>query len=711
VAGQTTFYLGERIQIQMSFTGPNDKSFGMTLRNYDRSGRLDLDDFAVSPSTGWADPLVQYLAYNSSIGGGLFTRATLSPEPIIRFENLNEWVRFDEPGVYTVTVTSHRVSPSHKERHLLHEDTLVLQSNRLQIRIVPATPKWQKAKLDAILRELAIPQPPQSETSPSRRAAMEDLRYLASPGAIAELAADLRDDRQDLSRNAFFGIVGLGPLLRETALKAMDRLVEDPTFPVSPSFLEAIPQLQMEDAPLPSKNETDDENRKLGLTYDKKRQPLRDEAWQAVASALEHKAEPARGITAQTLADALPKHPSPADIELIGSVVRSSFPHLSAAAKASLLIDQWDLIRSPDLLPQLRVLSKLPAKYSEPNGMLSGSPDNLRAIALRRWYEFEPEPAKQEVLHQIGSATPALSALDIDFLPPEPLPEFETIWAKAFAKSTSMESDLLGSLLIRFGTGAVAAQIAPLATQPTSDFSCNRQIDALAYLVHFDPQSAQPILQHASDNPKELTLCYGAPLNSVSKLAHDPVLNKAALQALNSPHSNVVQDALQYLTGFGVEADRQPILDGYLKWYERWTGQPEVPGDKEHREQQNDLELGDQFAGALLANQGWIPDAALKATVLKHCVGKPMCDAVQNLSEEDLPISASQSPYGTEFHIGALSIPSLKLFEAKLDQYPKGTEFTIVQTMTGYPGEQRSIEASLPELLEKHGMKIHGSDR
>jgi hypothetical protein len=58
--GQTTFRMGERIPLVFTFTGLSDKSLTISLRNYDRSGRLTLEDFAVSPATGWTDPLAQF---------------------------------------------------------------------------------------------------------------------------------------------------------------------------------------------------------------------------------------------------------------------------------------------------------------------------------------------------------------------------------------------------------------------------------------------------------------------------------------------------------------------------------------------------------------------------------------------------------------------------------------------------------------------------
>jgi hypothetical protein len=135
-------------------------------------------------------------------------------------------------------------------------------------------------------------------------------------------------------------------------------------------------------------------------------------------------------------------------------------------------------------------------------------------------------------------------------------------------------------------------------------------------------------------------------------------------------------------------------------------GTPEKPADKEEsREDSHERQLGEELAGALLGNQGWVADAALTAIVLQHCVGRDMCDSVTRFTKQALDVSATQSPDGTSYRVGWCDIPSLKLFEAKLDQFPAGTTFTLVNTSTGFPGEQHHIEDDVSVLLPKHGMK------
>jgi len=48
----------------------------------------------------------------------------------------------------------------------------------------------------------------------------------------------------------------------------------------------------------------------------------------------------------------------------------------------------------------------------------------------------------------------------------------------------------------------------------------------------------------------------------------------------------------------------------------------------------------------------------------------------------------------------------LKLFEEKLDQFPAGTTFTLQHTSCPDQHSQDQLEAGLPELFLKHGMKL-----
>jgi len=56
-AWQTTFHIGERIPLELGFTGPDTKEFQITTAAYDHSRRLSIEKYGITPTTGWSDPL------------------------------------------------------------------------------------------------------------------------------------------------------------------------------------------------------------------------------------------------------------------------------------------------------------------------------------------------------------------------------------------------------------------------------------------------------------------------------------------------------------------------------------------------------------------------------------------------------------------------------------------------------------------------------
>src|SRR5579859_7336406 len=91
--GQTVFHIGERIALTLTLTGPDDNKYSIDTAGYDRSGRLDIDTFEVSPATGWSDPLAQYFLQNAFMGGGMRGVRLLSSKPVSFNADLNEHIR------------------------------------------------------------------------------------------------------------------------------------------------------------------------------------------------------------------------------------------------------------------------------------------------------------------------------------------------------------------------------------------------------------------------------------------------------------------------------------------------------------------------------------------------------------------------------------------------------------------------------------------
>lgn len=139
--GQMTFHIGERIPLRLSFFYADGVPVpvGCAPCGIRYCGVFSKPEtFEVEPATGWSDPLASYFAQYFVITGG----GGLPPPPTTPLQvrlDLNEWVRFDEAGDYTVKVMSHRVEGSSAGR-------IAVVSGAIELHIVPASPEWQDAK-------------------------------------------------------------------------------------------------------------------------------------------------------------------------------------------------------------------------------------------------------------------------------------------------------------------------------------------------------------------------------------------------------------------------------------------------------------------------------------------------------------------------------------------------------------------------------------
>src|ERR1700694_2143273 len=64
-----SFRVGEVIPLELVFSASGPESYEIGMRNYDRSGRLDIEQFHVTPAG--RDPLKDYYTRGPFIGGGL----------------------------------------------------------------------------------------------------------------------------------------------------------------------------------------------------------------------------------------------------------------------------------------------------------------------------------------------------------------------------------------------------------------------------------------------------------------------------------------------------------------------------------------------------------------------------------------------------------------------------------------------------------------
>ena len=683
--GQSTFRMGERIPLDLNFTGPAGEQFQITTASYDRSGRISYEEFEVEPKSGWSDPLAVYFGSRDLImGGGLSGSKLLSPKPAVIHLNLNEWVRFDQPGNYTVRITSHRVAS--------HPSGLAVTSNPVTLQIVPATAAWQDAKLAAIVDEL------KAHPATAGKAAIEDLRYLGTPAAAQVMAQHLRDDEPTMTYDCSFGLMGLPEALHPKAIAAMNKLISEPSFPVSLWFLTTLTILQI--APDKPEKELADQHRLIQANRE------------FIFGALAGKKGDAKSETAQTLLNGHPLEFTPSMKAELGRILKESLAGMPINQQQAVLQFRWDLIQSPVLLPVLKQLARKPLNNPGSNESSAYQTRELKSIALERWYQLDPDGARQEVLHQIGSSHPSISADSLHFLGEEHLPEFENIWADALSQTTDYEQEqVLTALLAHYGTGGALGALRDKLESQVGKWACAPQGAALAYLVKFDPTSARPLVERAiqARGPGK-SGCNHSTFQDISRYTHDSMLREVAVEALNDPDPEVTLDALKYLASYGEPSDQKPISDRYDQWVEQWRGHAdELEPDKDWRQPA----LEESLIRALIENQGWLASEQLIQSTLDRCIGEQRCHSLK----AELAF-AQAKPYrllvhksaGIAIYRIAQYVPkSLELLDAKIAQFPKGARFAMEGQMEGE--EQQQLGRRVKDLLEKNGMIVEPAAR
>ena len=686
--GQAIFHIGERIPLKLTFSSPNDTEFLIAPRSNGRGADLDRESFEVNPPVGWSDPLATYFERDFPLIGHLWLPAPLlKSKPVETSLDLNQWARFDQPGVYRVTVTSRRVYSADR-----HDGPITLQSNVIELQIIAATQAWQDAKLKATLPKL-------DPANPSFQGAVGNLRYLATQEAIDEMTRRMRQgDAYTITSECSMGLAGLPVSMRDFAIASMEKRINERNYPISSTFVRTMALLHV--SPGSNADSVREQRRAFDAT-------LR----QMIFSAVAKKEGVARAQTVQTLLNYWRNTNTDNMNAQIAPSLSASLLDLDERSQMDDLRQRWDMLRSPGILPALETLAKLPSLSDSNLGPYSR--ENLKSVAFRRWYELDPAGARSEILAEIGTATPALSAQAIRFMPTELLPEFESIWAQSFVQSTSQQQEsVVGSLLVRFGTGTAVTQMNERLSEASRDYPCMSRALALAYLVRFSPENARPLLKREMANGE--VGCDGTLLLWISEHATASMMNEIADEALNDTNPKTFGDAIRYLTSYGRKADEQIVWDRFAKWATAWAGEAAVLDHQEPglHDMNPDLREGESLGLALIANQGWFADQALVARVLEMCVGQQMCKTLRDALAAGAPLNRvvvpdASEPLGTwsgqSFAVAQYNPKSREQLEAKLSQYPTGTKFTLFRVWTGTEDQQK-LEDEVRAIFKKHGM-------
>lgn len=691
--GRTRFFQGERIPLELVFSTRRPGVYQVNTAVSDRVGRMNMaDTFQVSPTEGVVDPLSDWFLGWVSFGGAMGSKVLAGQDVVVKLD-LNEWLRFDRPGRYTLRVTSQRVGSK--------SISLRLESTPVHFEIVPATPEWEWAAVEEALRAMA------SADETERRQGCRSLRFLRSEAALEAMARHYADRDSECSADLLLGLAGAHDA--ERALRIMEAQLGEPQATITSAFVDALARL-------------------ASLRESGRRAPDGDEdAYFALAERsgeltavyqdwlfelLPRKVGPARALTASELYEgavvrAMQQNRDTAWLSQLAALVRSVLPELPMADQQHLLDLRWDRLADPELLPHLRAL------YASPPDRFS------RSTALERIYELAPEEGRRLILAEIRSGRLESRREVLGRLPEDTLPELDTTMLRSLlANRTNYSAKDHAEVIERYATDAIFQEVRGFYEGWRDGPACWARPALLAYFLRVDASYGARALEQAgrpgggcSEGDRRSLLV------EVAKLRTSPELEAAAVRQLEASDLDAAALAAELLGRHGSAAAEAALWQRLESWNRQWKARPGKLQEEDHSlgflvlsGAAGAVNLERALQHALAESESWLADRAKLERLQRLC----LTEQARNLTGAWLsswrtrpPLRVEVTPEGrfhvwvAHYHVAGLQ--SLAPLQRRLAQFPRGT---IFEWQEGRGPRHDEVRSSLAAFLAERGMSL-----
>lgn len=698
-SGTSQFHVGEAIPIELSFSATAPRTFELNTRSYDRSGRLDLENFHVSPEG--RDPLYNYFVGGVNrvfAGGGLYNIVYLGPDRYVMTEELNEWAVLEQPGHYSLYVTSSRVGRSgQSDTNPLH-----LKSNTLEFDIISADESWQQQTLAAAIAILDR----RESTPEEKNAAMRALRFLDSPQSVHELVLRAGQPGDKCDWDCFAGLIG--STRQRLVVQELESRLTAPGVAVTSTFLSLLGQskFMLEHGPMPPYPDGEKEQ-KQWADLEKKRgeefETLQASLLAKATAVLQSKMGEARAETVRTLLQHSNNGEKPAGLR--DSDLEDALLALPAEEQSHLLQYSWSRLKTPAIA---QVLEKILERPKLDDHM-------LRGVALRRLDELDHEKAVAILFEEIRHPHPDLGIYNnvkevLQILPDKPDPQFDTVLARRLEQEASPTFDLDINLIARLASPAILPRVKALY-EKTDDDSCTTRGELVSYFLRVDPGYAMRHLKDAS------LFCMRAAWESAFRLKQWSAVEPFLIAELNGPNLWNARNAAETLERFGGLKAKRAMLERLRRFHQQWAKR-----EKEFKSTlgaPHDVSEAMSFQYGLVEAigkaQGWILEDSEIAEVQRLTLGnqKQQVADWESPHSEWIGIDVSMFSFDSfSILVDRYLVQDVSSLRAKLAQFPSGTHFFIGHFGSAQEDHRwNQVMQAIHEVAQEHEFKIDMGSR
>jgi hypothetical protein len=538
-----------------------------------------------------------------------FAEADLSNTPKQVVLVLNDSLRFDNPGRYTVSVITHRVRASGKRDQ--EREPLVLSTNSVKFETQPMSEADEEKELKRLSQLLDATRNWQTEEELTKQ-----LSYLAGDPSTREKVRRLLHPEKRSGN--YYANIWSGLFIarnRALVLKLIENALRDPEIPATAQLLSVATRLKTLLVQSVS-NKAVVTTSALGPVppeEDPQTKEIREGYLLELAAGLGKRTGESQTTTAQTIFTSLPKNaptPSPA-LREARRILIQQFDTLDLFAKEWLLRSYWEELRDPALITSLKKM------LASGDNQMKG----LRGIVLTRLLEMAPDEARSYVIAEIRDPTSFVDPATLGALKDESLPEVDASLLEQIRRfaQPAQNRDLISiklklALLARFATDSIYSEVMELYRTRREGLYPDARGGFLAYLAKQNEREALPLIEQAvaelkpGEDP--------AVLRELTSHYYSPAIGGVVKKLLETNDVASASNAA-YLIGIHGLAGDEKVLEARLnRWHDEWKDRV-IEADAQ---QQGRIER--ELIWALLNGNNWNLSPERVRELQQSCVTK-----------------------------------------------------------------------------------------
>ena len=660
--GKSQYQVGETIPVELQFSATISSTYWITTRNYDRSGRLDIEHFEVNPPG--RDPMKKYFRSGGSFGGGLGGRAVLKPEPYTFTRDLNEWVAIDEPGHYTLKVVSHRVG---RGKDYFSTTPVPIESNELKFQIIEADPKWEQRTIEQAISQLEASNPDEK----AQERAARSLRYLGTPSAIRASIHELgRNAKDNVQWHLMAGLFGARD--SDFVVSALEHNMEDPDLAITADSIYALVQLQ---APEPDSSKypakgTAEEKKAWTNARQKvnaKRGAAETAAYVRAAVLVPFKRGKARWETIRTLFY-VPERPgsdeTPAYTLVKDSDVAAAFMEWPEQEQERLLSMFGERFVSPAMGTALRkLLDSQDKDLSDQKGTL------LRFQLLRILVKIDPKVSRRYIIGDIikprGNWWPNFEYF---LLPDKTLPEIDGALGARIGATQFHFKDRDAQNIGRYATKAILSQVKAAYKTAKPWPECSFYDGLIAYFLKYERSLGLTEFEAMSTKFSSADLKLS--METIKELKLWPKIEPVIIARLDDLDPFRSGAAAWLLSANGGETAHQALLERLRRLHRENAGRKEVTSDNP----------AFVFEQSLVGALGGSPNWQLSDKEITEIEGLALAGVNKGIIAKNhwkSPVELEINGKINLFFLNHGPVDNPELLKKKVLNFPKGTGFVV----------------------------------